>query len=66
MKEGELYTQGFGYLNLRKDAVIFDMGHGTGIMGKLLKQEGYRTIDGADGNIGFVDTAMKSRNYRKS
>ena len=63
---GELYTKGFGYINLRKDAAIFDIGHGTGIMGKLLTQEGYTNIDGADGNPGFVETVKKTGHYQNT
>ena len=45
----------FGYLNLPRDAKIFDIGQGTGLMGKLLTKEGFKNIDGADASQSFVD-----------
>ena len=38
----------FGYLNLPRDAKIFDIGQGTGLMGRLLCEKGFTNIDGAD------------------
>ena len=58
--------QGFGYLNMRRDATIFDMGQGSGRMGKLLAPEGFTNIDGADASQNFVTTCNESGMYRKS
>ena len=41
------------------------MGHGTGIMGKLLRAEGYSNIDGADASENFVKVANQTGWYRK-
>ena len=47
----------FGLLNMNRDAKIFDIGQGTGILGKLLIREGFTNIDGADASQSFVDKA---------
>ena len=36
--------QTFGFLNLPKDAAIFDIGQGSGLLGRLLYAEGYSNI----------------------
>ena len=59
-------AKGFGFLNTRRDAEIFDIGQGTGLMGKLLSREGFTTIDGADASSDFVQTASESGWYRNS
>ena len=56
----------YGYLNTPRDAAVFDIGQGTGLMGKLLTQEGYTNIDGADATTNFVKTASESGWYRNS
>ena len=38
----------YGYLNMSRDAEIFDIGHGSGLMGKLLTKEGFTNIRGGD------------------
>ena len=37
-----------GSLALPKDALIFDAGCGTGLIGEMLNKQGYTNIDGAD------------------
>ena len=54
----------YGLLNMPRESVIFDMGQGTGIMGKLAAAEGFTTIDAADASQNFVDTASASGWYR--
>ena len=56
----------YGYLNVSRDAAVFDIGQGTGLMGKLLTQEGYTNIEGADATTNFVKTASESGWYRNS
>ena len=55
----------FGYVNLKREAKIFDIGQGTGLMGKLLKAEGFTNIDGADASQSFVDKANETGWYKK-
>ena len=45
---------GFGLLGLPEDIQMFDMGHGTGKMGRLLYNKGYENIEGADATPEFV------------
>ena len=59
-------AKGFGFLNTRRDAEIFDIGQGTGLMGKLLSREGFTKIDGADASTDFVQTSSESGWYRNS
>ena len=51
-------------LDLPRDATIFDMGQGTGILGKLLTEQGYTNIDGGDASQSFVSTASASGWYQ--
>ena len=53
-------------MNTRKDAAIFDIGQGTGVMGKLLYQKGFTNIEGADACPSYVKTANESGWYKKS
>ena len=55
----------FGFLNMPRDAKIFDIGQGTGILGRLLNEEGFTNIDGADASQSYVDKANKTGWYRK-
>ena len=59
--EGE---EGYGFLNAARDAPMFDIGQGTGLMGKLLKKEGFTNIDGADASSEFVRIAQESGWYQ--
>ena len=54
----------FGWLDLPRDAAIFDMGQGTGILGKLLAELGYTNIEGADASQSFVTRANESGWYK--
>ena len=54
----------YGYLNVSRDAALFDIGHGTGLLGKLLSAEGFTNIEGADASSSFVETASASGWYR--
>ena len=54
---------GFGYLNLSKDAKIFDVGAGTGILGKCLSEKGYSSIEGADASTNFINYAANNGWY---
>ena len=51
-------------IGLPKDTPIFDVGVGSGLIGKELQQRGYNNIDGFDGCQGFVDMA-KERGWYK-
>lgn len=53
----------YGYLNTPRNAAIFDIGQGTGIMGKLLKAQGFTNIEGADASQKYVETANASGWY---
>jgi len=44
----QLATELFTPLVMDKNALIYDAGCGTGIVGKLLREQGYNTIVGAD------------------
>ena len=50
---------------MNRDAKIFDIGQGTGILGRLLNKEGFTNIDGADASQSFVDKASQSGWYKK-
>lgn len=56
----------YGYLNMPRDAAIFDMGHGTGLLGKLMNAHGYTNIDGGDASQSFVDSVKKTGWYNNS
>ena len=56
---------GYGYLNTPRDAVIFDVGQGTGIMGKLLKAKGFNDITAADASGKFCEIAMQTGCYKE-
>ena len=55
----------FGYLNLARDAKIFDIGQGTGLLGKLLHPKGFTNIEGADASSEFCTIASESGWYSK-
>lgn len=54
----------YGYLNLPRDSKMFDIGQGTGIMGKLLVQAGYSDIMGADASAAFCNEAREHGWYK--
>ena len=53
----------YGLLKLARDAKVFDMAQGTGVMGRLLTEQGFTNIDGADASLQFVNTAQNSGWY---
>lgn len=59
----ETGTVNYGYLNTPRDAAIFDIGCGTGFMGKLLHAQGYTNIEAADATQSYVDIASTSGWY---
>ncbi len=50
---------------LPKDAWIFDAGCGTGVVARLLKEQGYDNIDGADASEKFVEHAKTKGLYKE-
>ena len=50
-------TEEFGWLNASRDLKVFDIGAGTGLMGRLLAEQGFTNIDGADASPKFVGVA---------
>ena len=56
--------QDFGFLNLRRDALIFEIGQGPGILGKKLTERGYTNINGADISAHFNQRAQESGWYQ--
>ena len=56
--------QTYGMLDLPRDAAIYDMGQGTGILGKLLTEQGYTNIQGGDASQKFVNIANASGWYQ--
>lgn len=55
----------FGLLNLPRDSKVFDVGQGTGLLGKLLTKEGFTNIEGADASSEFVKKASETGWYTK-
>lgn len=49
---------------LSRDAAILDMGCGTGLSGRALREAGFTTIDGADVSPGMLEEAAKTGAYR--
>ncbi|KAK8763711.1 hypothetical protein V5799_033679 [Amblyomma americanum] len=52
-------------LQVKKDAVIIDVGCGTGLLGVELKNLGYSYIDGLDYSDGMMAEAIKKNIYRR-
>ena len=52
-----------GALETPKDAAIFDVACGTGMLGKLLQAQGYTNITGADATPNFVKVSKESGIY---
>lgn len=53
----------YGFLNTQRGAKIFDIGQGTGILGKLLSQKGFTNLDAADASPQYVRIASESGWY---
>lgn len=56
---------GYGFLNTARDASILDVGQGTGIMGKLLKAQGFNDIQGADASTKFNEVGRATGAYKE-
>ena len=65
-ENGEPGEEDFGYLNVQRDAMIFDIGTGPGVLGKLLTKKGFTNIEGAEPSTNFRNAASKSGCYRKT
>ena len=50
-------------LGIAKDAAIFDMGCGTGLVGVYLAEKGYSNIDGVDASPGMLEIAKEKKAY---
>ena len=57
--------ESYGFLDLPKDASIFEHGVGTGVMGKYLSPKGYNRIEGADATAHFVKHCNESGWYER-
>lgn len=51
-------------LNWPKESRILDIGAGTGIIGSLLKQEGYENVDGLDASNKMLEIAKQKKCYK--
>ena len=51
-------------MNLARDATLFDIGQGPGILGRLLTAKGFTNIDGADCAPHFNEAAIQSGCYK--
>ena len=51
---------------IAKDGAILDVGCGTGVVGNLLKENGFTNIDGADASEKFVNAAEASGAYKNT
>ena len=56
-------SEEFGWLNASRHSNVFDIGHGSGIMGKLMNEQGFTNIDGADASQKFVSFAQNTGWY---
>ena len=54
----------YGYLNIDRSVAVFDIGQGTGILGRLLRAAGYTNVSGADASVEFCRVATESGNYQ--
>ena len=55
----------FGFLNMPRDAKIFDVAQGTGLIGRLLTEKGFTHIDGVDASEKFCKLATESGWYKE-
>ena len=49
-----------------KDCAILDVGAGTGVVGNLLKEQGFTNIVGADASDTFIKAAAASGAYKET
>ena len=55
----------FGFLNTPRDAKIFEVAQGTGLIGRLLNEKGFTHIDGVDASEKLCQMARESGWYRE-
>ncbi|CAG2172436.1 unnamed protein product [Oppiella nova] len=60
----QIVVKCFLELNWPKSCRILDIGAGTGIIGSLLKANGYENIDGLDGSPKMLDLAKEKNCYK--
>ena len=56
----------FGYLNAPRDSKVFDIGHGTGRLGKLLTEAGFTELHSADASSEFVAKMAPTGLYKST
>ena len=54
-----------GQYGISKDSKIIDIGAGTGLIGELLKKDGYKNIDAVDLSPGMLEVARSKNCYSK-
>ncbi|XP_076334853.1 methyltransferase-like protein 27 [Tachypleus tridentatus] len=60
----KLTAEAFDNLGLDKESKIVDIGAGTGALGMLLQERGYKNIDAIDGSEGMLQVAKTRNIYR--
>lgn len=60
---GEIAANCFLKMNVDKEARILDIGAGTGLVGQILHQNGYKFIDALDGNEEMLKILRKKNCY---
>lgn len=60
---GEIAANCFLKMNIEKDVKILDIGAGTGMVGRILRQNGYQHIDALDGNEEMLKILRKKNCY---
>ena len=53
-------------MDISKDSKILDVGCGTGLMGKMLGQDGYNQIVGVDASEKFVEASVATGFYTET
>ena len=61
----QIVVKCFLELNWPKECRILDIGAGTGIIGSLLKKNGYENIDGLDASPKMLEMAKEKNCYKK-
>lgn len=60
----QIVVQCFLELNWPKDSFILDIGCGNGIIGQLLKKNGYENIDGLDESSKIIEIPKQNNCYK--